>query len=610
MEARRQDAVHAFVFALLWAAFVAVSWAKWPLVTADSARELYVPFQIRHGALIYHDFAYLYGPVAPYLQAGLLGLCGERLAVLYTASVLGLALTMGLLYALARQLLPPLAAAAVLWVFFTHFALGRDIAGYCWPYAFAATDAVAFGLAMLLALVLHARRPRRGLLVLAGVMLGVSLVTKLEYGFAAAGLAVVYGGLRGLMPTRPGWRTWAADALALALPALAVAGAIAGAVLAAVPWPEVQASVWPTALMRLWHSQGTWHGTPADWLWNARWLALAASALGLVWGAPRLAAGLRRREPLAWLAVVALAALLVALATVGRFWPAHAPVYWMGPGFVLLLGTLGWGGLQLARAYRAGEAPPAEVVGWVLVATYGCLVAVRTFAHGYNEYTRYQAPVALIVWVGLAWQALPAWLARRGWPLNPRGAALALGLLLGVLGGANLQRELAGYTAAHVAVTGGVGTVLADTEHGGPFAAALAYVRQHLQPGEAIVAAPMEASFYLFAGRENVLHEDQLYFGYLTTPAEQRAAIARMQARHVRYVLVSTYGREHGAFGVGYMQDLGAWLHGSCRRVATYGDAARYAIDLYETPNPRSHADFRAATGKLEAMPTPRVDAP
>jgi hypothetical protein len=35
------------------------------MLTADSARELYVPFQIRHGEVIYRDFAYLYGPVAP-----------------------------------------------------------------------------------------------------------------------------------------------------------------------------------------------------------------------------------------------------------------------------------------------------------------------------------------------------------------------------------------------------------------------------------------------------------------------------------------------------------------------------------------------------------------
>jgi hypothetical protein len=227
---RLDGAILAF-FAVLFALFVAVSWQKWALVTADSARELYVPFQMLHGQVLYRDFYYLYGPVAPVFNTALLKLFGARLDVLFAASLTNLALVMALLYALARQVLKPLPAAAVLFVFFTHFALGRDIWGYAWPYAFAAAYAVTLGLGVLLALARFAATERLGWLMLAGALAGLSAVTKLEYGFAALGVcALMLAGralLRRRLPmARPGFQGWALEAAALGLPAVAVAGAI------------------------------------------------------------------------------------------------------------------------------------------------------------------------------------------------------------------------------------------------------------------------------------------------------------------------------------------------------------------------------------------------
>ena len=86
-----------------------------------------------------------------------------------------------------------------------------------------------------------------------------------------------------------------------------------------------------------------------------------------------------------------------------------------------------------------------------------------------------------------------------------------------------------------------------------------------------------------FTGRENVLHEDQLFWGYLTTPAEQEAALARMQARRVRYVLVSSYAMGPHAFGVNYMERLGAFLRERCTLVANFAEPG-YAVRVYATP--------------------------
>ncbi|HEY9723530.1 MAG TPA: glycosyltransferase family 39 protein [Oscillatoriaceae cyanobacterium] len=578
---RRQDLGILLVFGLLYAAFVAVSWAKWPLLTADSARELYVPFQIRHGQLIYRDFYYLYGPFAPYFSATLLATFGDRLAVLYGASVAETAAILGVLYALARQYLRPLPSAAVLFVFLTHFALGQDIWGYLWPYSFAATDSVLFGLVLLLSLVRYMTTGRLPWLASAGVAIALSVATKIEYGFAAVALGGIFLLGRGLLnralaTKRPYWQ----EALALLVPCLAVVAVAAGLLFSHVTLATVLESTWPTQLMRMWNSTGMWHGTPSTWLWNLRWFALdglaIAAALLLPWVASR-------RLPVAIAGLAAYVGGGLALAHVERFYVAQAPTYWMSPTFLLLFGVLGWVLTRLARALRAGEALPDEAVAWGLLAAYGCLIAARTLMTGYNDYTRYQAPVALIAWVALACRWAPAWLASRGALPRPRLSQALLALLVLTLGLRNAVGQVRAYLAPHVAVSGPVGTVLATPDYADPYKQALAYVAAHAGPDDAVVAAPMEASFYLFSGHDNVLREDQLFYGYLVDAEAQRGAIARMRKRHVRYIVLSSYGFGQKRFGKDYMVDLAAWIRSDCRLVGDYGNP-QYRLRIYETP--------------------------
>ena len=327
---------------------------------------------------------------------------------------------------------------------------------------------------------------------------------------------------------------------------------------------------------------------------------LALAVMGLALGHERLWQGLRGREPRAWAAAAALVALVAYFATAGRFFPLHAPWYWPGPGFLVMYAVLGLAGRRAYAAWRAGEPLDAETAVWLLVAAYGCLAAVRTLMHGYNEYTRYQAPVALIGWVGLATVFLP-----RLTGLAPRCGNACLAVVVGVLGAFNAAHELAGYMQPHERVSGPMGTVLAEPRYAGPYLAALGYVRAHTHPGDAIVAAPMEASFYLFTGLDNVLHEDQLFLGYLTTEAEQRAAIARVEAHRVRYVLVSNYGHERADFGVGYMPLLGQWLARRCGVVVDQGSQAGYRVRVYATPYAGEMARFTAPALALAGMLTP-----
>ncbi|MEB3220675.1 MAG: glycosyltransferase family 39 protein [Candidatus Sericytochromatia bacterium] len=572
----REDVLWIGLYLLGLVGFFAATWARWPLLTADAARELYVPFQVLHGAAIYRDFYYLYGPTAPWGMAGLLAAFGERLEVLYVASGVQLAAIGSLLYAVARQLLSPRHAAAVLLLFTSHFALGRDLHGYVWPYSFAATIAVGLGLTVLLALLRHQASGRRRWLVLAGVAWGLSLVTKLEFGAAATGLVAWHLVLRG-WPSRR-WPSWP-EVLALAAPAALAAGAVACGVLARAEPAAVLESIWPTRLMALWSSGDRWRGTPATWRANMAWLSMALVVLLAIarstrgslqqqgaWRLPALLWGLVALG--AWLVTVSPARLEHVLAVGHRTW--------MSPSFLLAacVALVAWG--ELTRGRDAAGRHRA----WALIAGYSLLVAARTLGHGLNDYTPYQAPVALILWVALATRWLPRLLSAEG-PSRLRGALLGA-LLAGLVArhGLDVWRT---YSGPHRWVEGPAGGVWNPVAIAEPFAATLAHLRRELRPGERVVAGPMEASFYLMLGQDNPVKEDQLFYGYLTTAAEERDFIARLGRAGVRFVVFSTYREGSHPFGVAYMPNLAAWLRRDCGLVATYGGPA-YAIRIYETP--------------------------
>jgi hypothetical protein len=426
---------------------------------------------------------------------------------------------------------------------------------------------------------------RHGWLVAGGVAIGLSTVTKLEYGFAAAALGAIFLAGRGLLrrylpDAAPGLRGWGVEVLALVGPALVVAGAIAGSVLARVPLGLVLESVWPVTLMKMWGSAGSWHGTAASWLSNAKWLAVDLAVVGASWGLALLAA--RSRVAAAGAAIALAGAVWLLRGSLGFYWD-NAHIYWVGPGFLLLFAVAGGVVWRIARVVRSSGRLDAATVLWGLLAAYGCLVAARTLMTGYNDYTRYQAPVALVAWVAAGAVWLPAWLRARGWGLDARVGYAGLAFVALVLGERHLVGHARMYLAPHVAVTGEVGTVLAEPAFGEPFNAALAHVKANIRPGEAIVAAPIEASFYLFTGIDNVLMEDQLFYGYLPTPESQAAAIRRMGERNVRFVLVSNYGFGRMRFGETFMQELAGWLKAECRVAAVYGTGA-YRITVYETP--------------------------
>src|SRR5688500_14994912 len=185
--------LHAIVFvALAWS-----SWLKWPDPLIDFGRELYVPWQILHGAVLYRDLESLFGPLSPYLNAlwfrlfgvSLLTLVGVNLAI-FAAIV---AAVHHLVYLSSDRFTAIAASLVTVGLFGFLQLIGVGNYNFVTPYSHEASHGFALGIALLL--VLHAALDRRSVALgaIAGLVFGLVLLTKVEVvAAAAAGTCVAF----------------------------------------------------------------------------------------------------------------------------------------------------------------------------------------------------------------------------------------------------------------------------------------------------------------------------------------------------------------------------------------------------------------------------------
>ncbi|HEY5999181.1 MAG TPA: hypothetical protein VI078_07735 [bacterium] len=182
------------VLAATFAAMAAVSWYRWPEVLVDYGRELYVPWRITEGAMLYRDLPHFYGPLAHYGNAVLFSLFGVSLRTLATFNLLAIGLLALGIYRTFRNVLDRLTATLCAMVFLCAFAFSRNAGQGNWnfvcPYAHEVTYGLYLAFLLLPALCSFHRRRHRLSAGIVGVLLGLIFLTKVEV-FAAALLTTV-----------------------------------------------------------------------------------------------------------------------------------------------------------------------------------------------------------------------------------------------------------------------------------------------------------------------------------------------------------------------------------------------------------------------------------
>ncbi len=192
------------------------NWAGWVDPLVDFGRELYVPWRLSEGQVLYRDIAYLDGPFSPYWNALWFGIFGVALRTLEMANIVVIAGTSALIFGLLKRLVRSdgprlfggrIVATVGVAVFLCVFAVNLiGIAGnmnWLAPYSHGITHGVALSLLSIWFFARHLERGRTLDLSLAGFGLGLSALTKPEV-FAAASLAIGVGMLASLRTPPPG----------------------------------------------------------------------------------------------------------------------------------------------------------------------------------------------------------------------------------------------------------------------------------------------------------------------------------------------------------------------------------------------------------------------
>ncbi len=405
-----------FLFMLWW------SWGKWPDLAFDFGRELYVPWQLMSGKVLYRDLVYFNGPLSPYVNTLWFRLFGVSLRTLVLCNLAILIVVTSLLYRLLTTICRPWSATLACVVFLIVFACGQlvEVGNYNFvcPYSHDLTHGLALSLAALTSLSAYLRSHRMRWIAVIGVLLGLIFLTKTDV-FLAAACAIAVG-LMAIAwwerPTRAHLRRLLGFvAIGVVIPPLLAWTALARA----MPWAEAlegTLGTWIWILHRdVFHVpfysrwMGINHPGESLWLlglWTARYLLLAVPVLVIAW---------RRRV---WHWSWGFAALLASLACTLplQYWcMLRREMRDMLRPLPLVLLVLLMVTLLAARAWRRRASSEREFVMRLVLPSFalGMLGKMVLFARFYNIGFAHAMLATLLSVIALVDWA-PQWIERHG----------------------------------------------------------------------------------------------------------------------------------------------------------------------------------------------------
>jgi hypothetical protein len=567
------------VLAVVGLLLLAWTWHAWPDILIDFGREVYVPWQLASGKVLYRDIAYFSGPLSPYLNSMWFRVFGAHLDVLLTANLLLLVVLLALLHHLLRAVSDRLSAFVACLVFLVLFAFAQYVMvgnySYVAPYSHELTHGLLLALAAIAWIGVYAGR--RGLfwLLCAGLTLGLVFLTKIEI-FLAALLAVIAGLTSTVHRDRSARTRTALHVVAFVCAALTPVvatylllrtGMPARAALdGLVQQFEMVTNRGITASPFYGASMGT--DDPAGNL--LRMLAWFGGYVLVL--APAFAASLVIRTTAPYRRVAAaglfnLTAVVLSLTVRGALWlEAFRPL----PLILLMAAAFA---VTRARSRSSDPAPARSVLQIsLLVFALVLLCKIALYARLYHYGFALAMPATLLLVIGLVgW--LPALVDRLGgYGAAFRAAALGAVVSAGV---GHLAAMRARLMEKPFTVTTESGVIRTDHVRGPIVAEALHWIEQSTDPDHSLAALPEGATVNFLTKRINPTPYVSLMPIELLTFGEERILQA-FQAKPPDVVLlvdrdVSEYGFRE--FGTDYGQALGDWIRSHYVRVNTFGDS-------------------------------------
>ncbi|MFQ5890192.1 MAG: glycosyltransferase family 39 protein [Gemmatimonadota bacterium] len=189
MAARTVACVPILLLALVFVVLVVWTWRRSGDPVIDFGRELYTPWQLASGRVLYRDVASLFGPLSQYLNSLWFRIFGTSVTTLLFANLALIAVITWLLLEVVGAMAGRFTAVLACLVFLAVFAFGHlTFVGnynYLTPYSHEAVHGIALAVLVVWALHRYGRNGRLRWAALAGAALGATFLTKPEI-FAAA----------------------------------------------------------------------------------------------------------------------------------------------------------------------------------------------------------------------------------------------------------------------------------------------------------------------------------------------------------------------------------------------------------------------------------------
>ncbi len=196
IKARFNSVIAYLIFAATAAPMLLISWRRWPDILIDFGRELYVPWQISNGAVLYRDIAYLNGPLASCVNAILFKIFGVSLTTLVFFNIFLIVLLTVLIYKIFNIIADKMTALAAGIAFLTLFAFSQYVItgnyNFVCPYSHDLTQGIVLSFIALYVFALYVKSKKMGWLSLMGLLVGLIFLTKMEV-FLAIALALSSG---------------------------------------------------------------------------------------------------------------------------------------------------------------------------------------------------------------------------------------------------------------------------------------------------------------------------------------------------------------------------------------------------------------------------------
>ncbi len=439
------EALGVLALAMMAVWFLATSWRKWPDPIADAGTQWFVFWRLSHGALLYHDVIWNYGPLSAWFNSELFRWFGPGMMVLVAANLAVYGLITALAYVAFHKAWGRLGAFAALAVFISVFSFSRlNSTGnynFATPYANESTHGMLLLLVTVFVTVWWCRGPSRWLAFFLGLCLGLATVLKPEFMLAGAILAVTACMVRWLQRQRVGVVEYLVVAAGLVLPTLAFTVRFAvhesfGAAFmdASQAWWQVLADRHLTGI----HMQQTFLGFDQPWTYalaEAKATGLALLAIGSIWAAGWFA-NRRRRVTIRAVLVLAAGALVYCFRPQ---LPNGAGDGWMNgwlfigscfPGMMLVVFCL-----VVARAvgdlHRIGRLDEGTMAALALVLSAGAMLARMPLHARINHLGFYQAALAGMVIAAVMVADVPRWTGAGVWGRRVATAGGLVSLAIG-----------------------------------------------------------------------------------------------------------------------------------------------------------------------------------